>query len=67
MKKKGLKSVKLEEKEGIALINGTQFMSSIVSEAEVKSRLVIESATIVFAFAVEIFGFDRNFFSNSTI
>jgi len=32
MKKKGLEPLELHEKEGLALINGTQFMCSIISE-----------------------------------
>ena len=32
MEEKGLLPVHLQEKEGLALINGTQFMSSIISE-----------------------------------
>ena len=32
-------------------------MSSIVSEVEVQARILLESAMIVYAFALEIFGF----------
>lgn len=58
MGKKGLKPIVLKEKEGLALINGTQFMSSIVSEVETMSRHLLSSAILIYAFAVEIFGLD---------
>ena len=40
MEEKGLKPVHLKEKEGLALINGTQFMSSIVSEVYTRSKIL---------------------------
>lgn len=67
MKEKGLKPITLSSKEGLALINGTQFMSSIVSEVEHRARIVIESAIIVYAFSVEIFGFSPDFFNQQVI
>ena len=63
MQEKGLKPITLSCKEGLALINGTQFMSSIVSEVEHRARIVIQSAIIVYAFSVEIFGFSPDFFN----
>lgn len=49
------------------MINGTQFMTSIISEVAYNSSILLESAIIIFAFAVEIFGFDRQLFEESEI
>ena len=64
MEAKKLKPIELQEKEGLALINGTQFMSAIISEVETLSRVLFDSAIVVFAFAAEIFGLEVELLSD---
>ena len=47
--KLGLNKVTLAEKEGLALINGTQFMSSIISNVAFQVRKLIKSSLVLFA------------------
>jgi hypothetical protein len=42
-------------------------MTSIISEVVHNSRILLDSAIIIFAFAVEIFGLDKEMFSKSSI
>lgn len=50
----GLKPVVLQPKEGLALINGTQFISAIGSEAIVRAKECARVADMVAAFSVEV-------------
>lgn len=61
--KLGLTKIELSEKEGLALINGTQFMSSIISNVAFQTKKLIKSSMVLFALSTEIFGVDRNLFS----
>jgi histidine ammonia-lyase len=49
----GLEPVRLEAKEGLSLINGTQFMSAIGALALVRARRLAQSADIACALSVE--------------
>lgn len=49
----GVKPVMLQPKEGLALINGTQFVSAIGSEAIVRAKECARVADLVAAFSVE--------------
>ena len=49
----GLEPVALQAKEGLSLINGTQFMSAIGSLALVRARHLVKSADIACALSVE--------------
>jgi len=42
LQKKGVKPLELKEKEGLALINGTQFITSLGAEALIRFTLVRE-------------------------
>lgn len=42
-------------------------MTSIISEVVHNSKILLDSAIIIFAFAVEIFGFDKEMFSETSI
>ena len=61
--KLGLNKVTLAEKEGLALINGTQFMSSIISNVAFQTKKLIKSSLVLFALSTEIFGVDQSLFS----
>jgi histidine ammonia-lyase len=63
MKRKGIEPLELHEKEGLALINGTQFMCSIVCEVASLAKNLLESVFVIYAIAVEVFGLDRAYFS----
>jgi histidine ammonia-lyase len=63
----GVEKIDLLEKEGLALINGTQFMSSLISEVIFRMESLLESAIAICAFSVEIFGVDSNLFLDSTL
>jgi len=49
----GLTPLELKPKEGLALINGTQFISAISSEALIRSELVSKTADVVAAMTTE--------------
>ncbi len=49
-----MKPVALQPKEGLALINGTQFISAIGSEAVVRAKECARVADLVAAFSVEV-------------
>jgi histidine ammonia-lyase len=49
----GLQPTVLQPKEGLALINGTQFISAIGSEAVIRAKECARVADLVAAFAVE--------------
>ena len=59
----GLERIHLHEKEGLALINGTQFMASIISQTVAKINKLIESSIVLYAIAVEVFGVDLTLFT----
>lgn len=67
MKKKGIEPLELHEKEGLALINGTQFMCGIICEVATLSQNLLDSAIVVYALAVELFGLDRQYFYEAFI
>jgi histidine ammonia-lyase len=50
-----LKPVKLHAKEGLALLNGTQFMSSYASWCLIKAKKLLKWADIITAMSVEAF------------
>ncbi len=47
LKKKGLEPIELKEKEGLALINGTQFMTCIGVESLIRAEIVAKTADYV--------------------
>jgi histidine ammonia-lyase len=51
------------EKEGLALINGTQFMSAIISKVAAQVTNILQSSVVLYSFALEIFGADHNLFT----
>lgn len=51
----GWKPVKLQSKEGLALLNGTQFMSSNGVYAILRSRRIMKSADMIAALSLEAF------------
>lgn len=53
LKKAGLKSIKLEAKEGIALVNGTQAMTALGVYALIKLENILRAADIIGALSVE--------------
>lgn len=67
MKRKGIEPLELHEKEGLALINGTQFMCSIICEVANLSINLLDSAIVIYAMAVEMFGLDRQYFSEGFV
>lgn len=46
-----LTPIYLKEKEGLALINGTQFMCSLASETVFQAKNILCAAQKIFAFA----------------
>eukprot|EP01080_Neovahlkampfia_damariscottae_P008742 gene8742-690_t len=48
-----VKPISLEAKEGLSLINGTQFMSALASEAVYRCKRLVKQADIVAALTVE--------------
>ena len=54
LQRHGLVPVSLGPKEGLALINGTQFISAIGSEAVVRARQLCKVADLAAAFSVEV-------------
>jgi histidine ammonia-lyase len=59
----GLARVELEEKEGLALINGTQFMTAILANTLVRAEALFDSSIALYSLATEAFGVDRELFS----
>jgi histidine ammonia-lyase len=49
----GLKPIELQEKEGLALINGTQAMTSLGALAVVDAQIILKSADIIAAMTFE--------------
>lgn len=54
LKAHGLQPLELEPKEGIALINGTQLITSLGAEAVQRSRLVAKQADVIAAVSLEV-------------
>ena len=50
----GLKPIQLAPKEGLALINGTQFMTSLGAEAVVRAQRLCRTADIIGALTLEV-------------
>ena len=63
MAKLGLEKIHLMEKEGLALINGTQFMAAFISAAATTIDKIFYSSLTLFAFFTEIFGINRQLFT----
>ena len=53
LKSKNLTPIELKAKEGLALINGTQFISSIGVKALIKAEHVLKSAVAIAALSHE--------------
>ncbi|MBO8163255.1 MAG: histidine ammonia-lyase [Brevibacillus sp.] len=53
LKAAGLKPIRLQAKEGLALINGTQAMTALLCLALVDARTTLESAEVIAAMSVE--------------
>lgn len=53
LKKAGIKPLQPEAKEGLALINGTHYMSAIAAFAVVEAKTLIESATVIAALSLD--------------
>ncbi|MBX8631372.1 MAG: histidine ammonia-lyase [Thermoplasmata archaeon] len=53
LKKAGLSPVELKEKEGLALINGTQFMTALGALAVYDIRRLFEQSLVIFAMSLE--------------
>ena len=51
------------EKEGLALINGTQFMTAIISKVAAQVKKIVQSSVILYSCALEIFGVDHSLFT----
>ena len=56
LKQSGLEPIRLKSKEGLALINGTQFMSSYGTWCVLRSEDLINSGTVVAAMSID--GYD---------
>ena len=65
LKKAGLKSYKLGPKEGLSLINGTQFSTSIAIQAMLQAECLAQSADLIGAISVEGSLSSRNVFKSS--
>eukprot|EP01135_Chromosphaera_perkinsii_P009646 Nk52_evm96s1810 gene=Nk52_evmTU96s1810 len=62
LKKHGLEPIELAAKEGLAMINGTQFMTALGSEALVRADRIAQSSDIVAALTLEtLMGTSRAF------
>ena len=55
LKKEGLQPIALAAKEGLALLNGTQFMSSYTTWSLIKSKQLLEWADVVGAMSADAF------------
>lgn len=65
----GLKPIKLQAKEGIALINGTQFICALGCEALYRAEMILKQATIIAALSIDVLqgtpkAFDRDIHIN---
>lgn len=56
LQKAGLKPLKLAEKEGLALINGTQFMTAIGAIAAADIRKLLLQSIVIFCMTLEALG-----------
>ncbi|MFM9986246.1 MAG: histidine ammonia-lyase, partial [Flavobacteriales bacterium] len=56
LKQTGLEPIRLKSKEGLALINGTQFMSAYASWCLMKSESLIETGAVIAAMSID--GYD---------
>jgi histidine ammonia-lyase len=56
LRKSGLKPIKLEAKEGLSLINGTQFMTSIAALSLIRIKKIIEYADYIATASIECIG-----------
>lgn len=54
LKAHGLRPLDLEPKEGLALINGTQLITSLGAEAVQRSRVIAKQADIIAAISLEV-------------
>ena len=60
LKKQGVEPIILKEKEGLALINGTQFMTALGAEALVRAENLAKSADVIAAMTIEaLFGLNE--------
>jgi histidine ammonia-lyase len=55
LKEYGLQPIKLKPKEGLALINGTQFITALGAEAIERSIILALQADIIAALSIEVF------------
>ena len=55
LKEYGLQPLKLKPKEGLALINGTQFITALGAEAIERSIMLALQADIIAALSIEVF------------
>jgi histidine ammonia-lyase len=53
LREAGLDPIDLEAKEGLAMINGTQFISALTAEALYRARIAAETADVVCALTLE--------------
>lgn len=53
LKNEGIKPIKLDSKEGLALINGTQMMSAIESLSIIKAKRLADTADLALALSLE--------------
>lgn len=53
LQRAGLRAVQLEAKDGLALINGTQFMSAYAAECVIRARRLLKYADIVASLSLE--------------
>jgi histidine ammonia-lyase len=53
LKENGLEPITLEAKEGLALINGTQFISALGAEALVRAEMCAKQADIIAAMSID--------------
>lgn len=55
MAEKGIKPIKLKSKEGLALLNGTQFMSAYGTYCLLKAEGILEAADTITAMSIDAF------------
>jgi histidyl-tRNA synthetase len=56
MKENGLEPISLAEKEGLAMINGTQFITTLTCKAVYNAEILIKSADLISALTREVLG-----------